>query len=390
MIERTEYESQVPAAARTPAVGLQSPPRYTTTPLGQTPPPAKPAGPYVLPAVSPLKAVAEVAAQPVVPHSALQSQVPEQAEKPVEEKPEKAEKPKKRRDLEDYTYERSPVELARVRRETPSASSTVSTQDTAVALSWEAYDKLSSDQKAAVDFNTLLVEARQADLQFPKSYTEGAKKQYDMDVKSIFGEAGGSETIGYNTVALLKKIDFKAVGQDLDEFLSLERGISADELKDFKFSEKDLMGLASFNVGQTVAPDQYEIVRSSKNMGAVDTAAIQSALNAYKSTITTKSPNSWDIKAALGLRSEFFPGETPAGNDMNRLLDANLDQAYEMLRANPNEAGMAAIFKDFETRAWTPEEQQALWTFLDERTQRDIQYLDDAAAAQVRTAIGWK
>lgn len=389
MIERTEYESQVPAAARLPApTALQSPATYTTTPLGQTPKPAAPTGPYVLPATKPLAAVEAAAPRPTgVPHGALQSLIPEQvAEAPVKEKPAK-EKSKKRRDLEDYTYERSPVEMARVKEEQPMV---VTADDTAVPLTWEAYDKLSPAQRGAVDFNTLLVEARQADLQFPKSYTEEAQKKYDLDVKSIFGEAGGSETVGYNTVALLKKIDFKALGQDLDEFLSLERGFSVDEVKDFKFSKEDLMGLASFNVVQKVAQDQYGIVRSDKNMGAVDTSLIKGALNAYKSTITTKSPNSWDIEAALGVRSEFFPGETPAGNDTARPLDAALDQAYEMLRSNPNEAGMAAIFKDFETRQWTPEEQKALWSFLDSRTQRDMQYLDDKAAAQVRAAIGWK
>jgi hypothetical protein len=263
-------------------------------------------------------------------------------------------RPGDKRQLLDYEYELSAPELQRVRQENPAARGTIKvTDNTATPLSWEEYDKLSGDQRAAVDFNTLLVQAREIDLKTdPKWYSDADKAQYAKDVEAIFGPMGGSDTLGVKTVELLKKIDFKAVGQDLDEFLSLERAVSAKELKNFEFSKADLKELENVKVGPpgapgTSAPAQsreeqlgltpaaggprldvtpdgkpyvdpakeakeaeavaaqeqqtiYKALRTPENMAAVDTAAITAALKAYKGVITTGGGGVWDPAAALG------------------------------------------------------------------------------------------
>jgi hypothetical protein len=104
----------------------------------------------------------------------------------------------------------------------------------AVPLTQDAYDKLTPEQRKAVDFNTLLVDAREKDLMLgPKgnSPVPDELKSYNQRAEKVFGKGGGSEAYAPNTLKLLEEIDFKAVGQDLDEFLSLERTVTADQLK---------------------------------------------------------------------------------------------------------------------------------------------------------------
>lgn len=394
----TEYMSQVPAAARTGVV--QSPSTYTTTPLGQPRP--VPQGPT--PAVK-LPGVPQVVPQPLAPQSpwklpSPQVAVPHGAAPVVEPerppgkppKPDKKSKPdRKGNRLEDYSYERSLPELNRVREEQPLAESTVSVSSKAVPLTWEAYDKLTPDQRAAVDFNTVLVDSREADLRFVKPLEGEALKQYNLDVESIFGKGGGSDIQAPATIKLLKKINFTAVGQDLDEFLSLERGVSAKELKDFEFSKADLKQLASFTGVGPVSPQsatEYAGVRSAENLAVVDTKAIQSALDTYKTRAAT-SPIPLDMRALIGTGDGFGPYKIPAGYgtaDRDKAFAAS----YELLKQYPDKSGVSQLLADFKDRNWTPEDQQALWNYLDERTRRDVQMQGDTTSAQVRRLLGWE
>lgn len=101
-------------------------------------------------------------------------------------------------------------------------------------LSWDEYQALSGDQKAAVDFNTLLVEAREKDLSKKWSLSPDEQAEYDTRVTKVFGQGGSSKQPAPNTVKLLATLDFEAVGQDLDQYLSLERGFTMEDLDTFK------------------------------------------------------------------------------------------------------------------------------------------------------------
>jgi hypothetical protein len=342
----------------------------------------------------------------VVPHSALQPETAKIVATPEKEKQKKRKPEGKGRDLENYSYNLSMPELARVRQENPSASKTVARDDDrAVPLSWEEYNDLSKQQRAAVDFNTLLVQAREVDLKTdPKFFSPAEKAQYDKDVKAMFGELGGSETIGYHTVELLKKIDFTAVGQDLDEFLSLERAISTDELKNFKFSKDEVQQMGSFSIGALMDPAKavadYTAARTPANIAAINTDAIKKTLSAYKGVLTKGGANAWNIESALGI-SMPMPMMAPAGYGRDPVkrkgettskfqVDAAIEELYGTLSAYPTEQGLAAIFQDFKQWDWTPEEQQQFWDYTNDRSLREIQYLDNATARQIRDALGWK
>jgi hypothetical protein len=309
-------------------------------------------------------------------------------------------KPQKggRRDLADYSYDLSDAELNRVREENPKAGGTKTAKDmVAVPLSWDEYNKLSDSQRGAIDWNTLLVEAREKDLNFLRTSTDKVIQQQGTDVASIFGEGGNSDTLAINTVNLLKKINFTAVGQDLDEFLSLDRAFTKGEVKRLKLSKDEKQVLSAFASGTPVNPEEYAGVRTAENIAAIDTSLIQSALDAYKAKLTTFQPNSWNIQAALGTigkfpQSRIAPGYGRGTEDSyERKVDIALNEAYNDLLASPNDQGLAVLYKDtFERLNWTKEDQQMLWDFIDNRTRNEIQYANDPRAKALREALGWK
>lgn len=106
-------------------------------------------------------------------------------------------------------------------------------------LTWDEYNKLNDEQKAAVDFNTLLVQAREKDLKTDYEATEQQEEQFRKQSERMFGEGRGSDTFAPETLAVLKQIDFKSSGEeDLDDFLDLRTAVSAKDLKNFSLERE--------------------------------------------------------------------------------------------------------------------------------------------------------
>src|SRR4051812_43113161 len=164
-------------------------------------------------------------------------------------------------------------------------------KEESAALTWDAYEKLSSDQRAAVDFNTLLVDAREKDLKKPISLMGDKRATYNTEVDQLFGAGRGSDTVAPATVDLLSKLDMKLVGQDLDEYLSLERGIDTTELGKFKFSKGDVKTIDTLVNG---AAPTYADVRSPGNLANLDTTVIQNTQQLIKSTLANPASLPYD------------------------------------------------------------------------------------------------
>jgi hypothetical protein len=180
------------------------------------------------------------------------------------------------------------------------------------ALTWEAYDALSSDQKAAVDYNTLLVQARESDLGKSVYLNEADRAAYDETVTKLFGEGRGSDALAPATVDLLSKLDMNLVGQDLDEYLSLERGIDTTELANFKFSDEDVKTLGTLVNG---TEPTYEQVRAPENIAAIDTASIQKAQQLIKTALTSPEALTYDFSSLMfGPSADLqLAGQPPMG-----------------------------------------------------------------------------
>lgn len=100
-------------------------------------------------------------------------------------------------------------------------------------LSWDEYNALTNRQRAAVDFNTMLVQAVRKDLHHQDDYkpSEVQKLTYQNSVNSMFGEDGGSETYAPETMTLLRKIGYSDDRAALDDFLGLKAAIGERDLK---------------------------------------------------------------------------------------------------------------------------------------------------------------
>ena len=177
-------------------------------------------------------------------------------------------------------------------------------EDTA-SLNWKTYEKMTDDQKAAIDFNTLLVEARESDLDKKITLSTPERTKYDETVKRIFGEGGGSDTVATHTVDLLDQLDMDVVGQDLDEYLSLERAFDDTEIGDFKFSKRDVQTLESLAGGEGVdlTPEQqtanYAQIRTPENLASVDTAGVQQAQKMIETKLQDPKADTYDFESLM-------------------------------------------------------------------------------------------
>lgn len=111
-------------------------------------------------------------------------------------------------------------------------------------MTWDDYEALSDQQRAAVDFNTMLVEARQKDLKLQDKYeaSPSQRSTYNQAVERMFGDDGGSQLYAPETVAVLNQIGFEATdarrGDDLDDFLGLKAAITEKNIEDFALPSK--------------------------------------------------------------------------------------------------------------------------------------------------------
>jgi hypothetical protein len=254
----------------------------------------------------------------------------------------------------------------------------------AAPLTEEGYQALSADQKAAVDFNTLLVEARERDLGQEWNLTPEERKEYDRRVNEIFGPQGGSQTVAPTVVSLLNSIDFKAVGQDLDEYLSLERAITADKLKDFTLGDSELKLLE----GGT----KYADVRTPENLSAVEDTAVAQSKAFIEKAMQDANTVLWDFESTMGNTLSWMDVDTSAAplgyglpgtrtDENSALMDQWLQGSYSALASG--KASLEDVFADMEANKFTDENKQGFFNYVDRRTKQEAQYGAPAAEGVV-------
>ena len=120
-------------------------------------------------------------------------------------------------------------------------------------MTWGDYNALTDRQRAAVDFNTMLVQAREKDLNTDYHQTAQQQATYEKAVERMFGANGGSETYAPETMAVLNQIDFTPTdnkqGDTLDDFLGLKAAISEKDLENFTIPKTPLLKPAYDVVG---------------------------------------------------------------------------------------------------------------------------------------------
>lgn len=291
---------------------------------------------------------------------------------------------------------------------------------TAAPLTWEAYSALPSEQKSAIDWNTLLIEAREKDLAReaapPKVPDAQARAEYDEKVKNIFGETGGSQVYAPNTVTLLDNLGIKAQGQDLDEYLGLNRAITSTEMGDVKFTSGQLETIDDLMKDRTLTPEQvtqYSKVRDPGNVRLLDNQAIEAAGREIKAAMTNPDLNLWSFEAAIpgliGDNKKPVSAAVPLGygtpeirgggaENIDNQMDVWLNTAYEHLKSDQTDP--QDLWDAMKERQFTPEDVQTFFQFMDTKLSNEERYGETPApegrpgksrtAEEIRRILGWE
>lgn len=282
----------------------------------------------------------------------------------------------------------------------------VESKDRAVPMKMAAYKKLTPDQRAAVDFNTALIAAREKDL------ADGwmIKDQPELSpttgiMQSAFGkdtQTGGNPE---HTMALLEKIGYKVPGSNLTDFMSLDMAISAEELRDLKLP-KDIQFFSKPEPGEAKKPDpdapadwtpegqfvpgdpskqggnagqgptdqaadyDYSQLRSAENLGMIQLDVIRKASEYLaKNRVLDRTPAT---TAAVSFGTPLGPGnDTPRAWNMNGPVDPIHSTVFDILLNDTTQTKVAnhdSFWAQLKSVGYKEKDIDKLFSFIDERT----------------------
>ena len=260
--------------------------------------------------------------------------------------------------------EESPVSETRKRR--------------AVALTWEEYDALSPQQRAAVDFNTMLVQAREKDLNTDYKATGTERAAYQREVEAMFGSDRGSETFAPETLAVLKQLDYRASGdEDFDDFLALDMTIDRRQLRNL---ELDTEGKSvRYRDGSVEVSGGLEGI----DQLVTNTAKLREALVRGNQMLqdfhTTAAAMRNQVTPELGgeenkVRAAFGFGSGEGRRPQNAELDRMFQQAFRTLAAKATPDSVRAELWQAAAEEFNPRQLDAFVRYVDERTRRMREY----------------
>ena len=262
----------------------------------------------------------------------------------------------------------------------------------------QAYNKLTPEQRAAVDFNTALIEAREKDLNSGWMIRVAPDDKAAAQRKSMFGDDAPTGGYPEHTMALLEKIGYQAPGSKLEDFLSLDMAVTAEELKDLKLPKN-----IEFAVPQDNTPEgavwgrpkemsensTYARVRSSENLAMIELDVIRRASEILAQARAGGATTSWSPAAtatdwlggsmrgeripfgwgAAGDRSVFSkPGDKAKDNDFRRILEImQSDQSRTKL------ADSESFWAGLKQAGATEKDIDQLFEYIDQRTRWMIQ-----------------
>ena len=305
-------------------------------------------------------------------------------------------------------------------------------------VTWKQWDKMTPDQQQAATWNSQLWKATQKDLKLAEKRSEQAwsperQQKYDERVTAIFGETGGSEVRALNTLELLEKIDFTAVGQDLDEYLAGDRLITAEEMKNFRVGtdkavpgeivtttqRKDLPFSIVPVTPQSQPEDSpedtktteitnYEDIRSASNLAALDAEAVRALDTTIRDRMSSTETFGWNLQSTFNDKSKLTPEDIPLGysNASYRGIDpdsqlADKEEWYKLMWANLNDPDqkVSDVIQDIQISmqkgGFTPKLEQEVWDWIDKRTRWHREYGSPEELAlrdpqEIRVALGWE
>jgi hypothetical protein len=267
-------------------------------------------------------------------------------------------------------------------------------------MTWEEYNALTDRQRAAIDFNTALVQAVRKDKRMQDEYDPSEQQQatYDKTTEGIFGSDGGSLRFAPETVALLQQIEFNDTNADLDDFLGLRTAITERDLKNFTpraefAAEADMYAernedlkpavLEKLSLSQTLADNTMDFQQ--------ELAQSDTLLQNFKATAMLDRNALFDPETGIGgilnephiglgyqpLTENDFLGGVPQTD--NAYFQSTFDKLAALQTINPmtgavftREELVGAISEDFANRG-VPGLEDKFWAYVDRRSNQSIE-----------------
>ena len=223
-----------------------------------------------------------------------------------------------------------------------------------------SYRELDQDQKAAVDFNTLLSKATGRDKKTSRTDVQPTA-EYNSAARQVVGDAIGPIQFAPETINLLGSIGVKTGDVSLDDFLKLKIAVNADDLRGFKLEDAGGpdASLATPERKRTLL--QREVVEAFRNTQR-DQAAGGSLLNVQRDLLGTESQ--------LGFGTANMDAEAPMEQQLNAYFQNSL---YDMARKDAPEQRTKEVMAEAKGLL-NDEEFKAFINFLDVRTREAMQY----------------
>lgn len=276
----------------------------------------------------------------------------------------------------------------------------VATEEVTTApMTVKAYNALTPEQRAAVDFNTALVASRDQDVDngwMIRRYPEEARAEY----KKMFGEDAPTAGFPEATHRLLKKVGYTG-DAEMKDFLSLEMATDIGDLKNLKFDEKLDLNMDStprvqrddtpgesrrhasfYNQDEGMPEGGWDAFRRTGSQEYRDVMLVdviqkaRKALEGFK-TDTLYSPRANALMAFdMGTGGEELPlGWGDSATRTNK-KDAYLEEYYKgtltELIANPERntklADDSVFWAGLQKSGFTEKDIDGLFSFLDART----------------------
>lgn len=277
--------------------------------------------------------------------------------------------------------------------EAPGVDEALAGQAEVKDLTRKEYLALNPRARAAVDFNTLLVDAVSADLADGKTLDDdklSEQKKYQHNVNKMFGKDYGSKVYAPRTMALLEEIDFKnrdkgTAKADLDEFLNLDRGVHEKDLKYAKEIDYQgmLTGKGAEDFKDQVVADrvtiQSQLVKGTEEMqkalinsGTFLDSFRNTALKELNAKVVDYGASEFDIKPAVGF------GGTERDTSMSRLYDLLAGKDMTKKQIDTELSFLASEDIDSlqlptgETITWKAKDYEKFFEYADRRTRNEI------------------
>lgn len=222
------------------------------------------------------------------------------------------------------------------------------------------YRDLSPDQKAAVDFNTLLSKTSGRDKRISKGDAKPTA-EYNSAARQVVGDVVGPIKFAPETINLLGSIGVETGDVSLDDFLKLKIAVNADDLRGFSLEDKGGPDASLNTPERRRTLLQREVVEAFRNTQR-DQAAGPSLLEVQRDLLGTNSK--------LGFGTANMDADAPMDQQLTAYFQNSL---YDMARVDSPEEKTKAIMAEAK-ELLTDEEFQSFINFLDVRTREAMQY----------------